>query len=145
MVFKNRFVFHVAAPVAVVSRAIIALERSGPPDLRRGAGTRATSICHGVYLLEHEEFMGKHGGAKITETAPGQLDERSATRVGTKLSRYALTGADGGTRVEVRVATVVRGIEAAWILACNVPLRAMQNKGWRKEVRLRAAELQHQL
>jgi hypothetical protein len=145
MVFKNRFVFHVAAPVAAVSKAIVALERSGPPDLRRGPGTRATSICHGVYLFEHEEFIGKHGGAEITETSPGRLEERSATRVGEKLSRYALTGADGGTRVEVRVATDVRGVEAAWILVCNAPLRAMQNKGWRKEVRLRAAELQPQL
>jgi hypothetical protein len=136
MVFKNKFVFHVAAPVAVVSKAIVGLERSGPPD------RRVTSICHRVYILEHREFIGKHGGAEINETSPGQLEERSVTRVGEKLSRYALTGADGGTRVEVRVATDIRRFESAWILACNVPLRAMQNKGWRKEVRLRTAEIQ---
>jgi len=145
MRIKTNLTFHVAAPAEVVSKAIIAVEGSKPPDLGPGSPIRRTAFIHRLYISAHQAVFEKDGGKDVKETSPGQLEGIRETPQYLLFSRFALTQETTGTKVEAH--DIVRPTQVGWAiqLIISLPFLGVIKRGYRQEVRRRAAEIQSQL
>jgi hypothetical protein len=145
MRIKTSLTFHVAAPAEVVSKAIVDVEGSKPPDLGPGSPIRRTALIHRFYVRAQRASFAKYGGKVVEETSPGQLEGTQVTPQFNVLSRFALTRESTGTKVEARDTLTTTQVGGALQLIVDTPLFGLLKRGYRQEVRRRAREIQRQL